>query len=60
MREIGIDKALSVLYYKYINASSMRKPDEVFCYTYYMSDTVLFIDGENFLHKVEDVLKKKK
>jgi len=23
-----------------------------------MSDTILFIDGENFLHKVEDVLKK--
>jgi len=25
-----------------------------------MSNTVLFIDGENFLHKVEDVLKKEK
>jgi len=25
-----------------------------------MSSTVLFIDGENFLHKVEDVLKKEK
>ena len=25
-----------------------------------MNDTILFIDGENFLHKVEDVLKKEK
>ena len=38
----------------------MRKPDEVFllCYTHFMDKVVLFIDGENFLHKVENVLKK--
>lgn len=39
----------------------MRKPDEVFLlYTHCMNNTVLFIDGENFLHKIEDVLKKEK
>jgi hypothetical protein len=35
----------------------MRKPDEVFlCYTVYMDNTYLFIDGENFLFKIEDAL----
>lgn len=28
------------------------------CYNFLMSKTILFIDGENFLHKIEDVLKK--
>jgi len=37
----------------------MRKPGEVFLlYLNSMNETILFIDGENFLHKVEDVLKK--
>lgn len=36
----------------------MRKPAEVFCIIGLM-DTVLFIDGENFIHKIEDVLKSK-
>lgn len=38
----------------------MRKPGEVFydsCYNVCMSCT-LFIDGENFLHKIEEVLEK--
>ena len=35
----------------------MRKPDEVFlCYTLVMDSTYLFIDGENFLFKIEDAL----
>ncbi len=40
----------------------MRKPDGVFCYTksIYMSQTILLIDGENFLHKVKEVLTEKK
>ena len=36
----------------------MRKPDEVFCYNENMGRTVLFIDGENFINKVEEVLEK--
>lgn len=35
-------------------------PDEVFCYNRVMNQNILFVDGENFLHKVEDVLKEEK
>ena len=38
----------------------MRKPAEVFCYTKIMNQTILFVDGENFIYKIEDVLKSKK
>lgn len=37
----------------------MRKPDEVFFdIIFNMDKSILFIDGENFLHKIEDLLKK--
>ncbi len=38
----------------------MRKPAEVFCYNTFMDNIVLFIDGENFIHKLEDVVKDRK
>lgn len=41
----------------------MRKPGEVFCglcHNISMSHCILFVDGENFLHKVEEILGKER
>ncbi len=53
-----IDFLGQILYIYNINASaSAARPAEVF-YFYMSNKCVLVIDGENFLHKVEDVLKR--
>lgn len=34
----------------------MRKPGEVFLWGAFVSQIILFIDGENFLHKIEEII----
>ncbi len=38
----------------------MRKPGEVFLWGSQVSQVILFIDGENFLHKIEEIISREK